>query len=110
MPPHNEFGEERPLIRTNKEGVNGFNDGDAAGTLTARAAFDRSNAEASRQYHDSRTSANQNGSSQETWHQSEGGLLKVSFWRVTYFFWTLTVSFRFCNLNLDEKLHFHSSR
>jgi hypothetical protein len=79
MPPHNEFQEERPLVLSSNGGVNESNNGDVTAALTARGAFESSNAVASRQYHDSRISSNHNGSSQETWHQSEGGLLKVSF-------------------------------
>jgi hypothetical protein len=77
MPPPNEFQEERPLVLAHNGDVNGFDNGDPAGNLTARGAYENSNAEASRQYHDSRTSANHSGASQEAWHQSEGGLLKV---------------------------------
>lgn len=77
MPPHNNnnsYQEEAPLVPTN-----GGGDNDSSSlSLTARRAFESANVEASRQYHDSRTSANHKASSQEDWHQSEGGLLKVS--------------------------------
>ncbi|KAG7364283.1 mevalonate kinase [Nitzschia inconspicua] len=76
MPPHNNSSQESvPLVRP-LNGGGSTNGGDGSTSLTARGAFENSNAEASRQYHDSRLSASHSGSSQEDWHQSEGGLLK----------------------------------
>ena len=75
MPPHNN-PEKKPLLGGNGREASG--DSNGSGALTARMAYESANAEASRQYHESRgtTSASHGGSSDEGWHQSEGGLLK----------------------------------
>lgn len=72
MPPHNN-PEKKPLI-----GGNGReSSGDSSAALTARMAYESANVEASRQYHEARgASGSHGGSSDEDWHQSEGGLLK----------------------------------
>jgi len=72
MAPHNN-PEKAPLIsaENSTEASVEYPDG-----LTARMAYERANAEASRQYHESRVIGNHGGASDETWHQSEGGLLK----------------------------------
>ena len=76
MPPHNN-PEKKPLLGGNGREASG--DSNGSGALTARMAYESSNAEASRQYHEARGSAgggSHGGSSDEDWHQSEGGLLK----------------------------------
>ena len=75
MPPHNN-PEKKALLGGNGRERSG--DSNGSGALTARMAYESANADASRQYHESRGAAtgSQGGSSSEDWHQSEGGLLK----------------------------------
>lgn len=71
MVPHNNPETESLLANNDRE-----TDGEFSAAQTARMAFESSNVEASRQYHDSRVFGNNHGTSQENWHQGEGGLLK----------------------------------
>jgi DNA damage-binding protein 1 len=72
---------ENTALISNNDGESSSTTGDNNGdglTLTARMAYENSNAEASRKYHESRLKSGSGDEQKEdeTWHQSEGGLLK----------------------------------
>mmetsp|Transcript_3984 Transcript_3984/g.6274 ORF Transcript_3984/g.6274 Transcript_3984/m.6274 type:complete len:309 (-) Transcript_3984:179-1105(-) len=74
MPPH---GTEQTALIDKSSSNGNSNDGDSSVALTARLAYESSDAQASRQYHDSRLAGKQHVTGEdEDWHQSEGGLLK----------------------------------